>query len=85
MNLLTAIPVYNEEHTLHQVLQEVRRYSPDILVVDDGSTDRTAELLARETDLAVITQNDPSLRQIEIQRRAFAALFDQCQIRMPER
>src|SRR5437764_605883 len=55
MNLLTAIPVYNEEHTLHQVLQEVRRYSPDILIVDDGSTDRTAELLARETCLAVIT------------------------------
>ncbi|HEV3261865.1 MAG TPA: glycosyltransferase family 2 protein [Gemmataceae bacterium] len=46
MKLLTAIPVYNEEHHLESVLREVRRYSPDILVVNDGSTDRTAELLA---------------------------------------
>ena len=43
MNFLTAIPIFNEESTLHQVLQEVRRYSPDILVINDGSTDRTAE------------------------------------------
>src|SRR5262245_62701557 len=55
MNLLTAIPVYNEERHLEGVLQEVRRYSPHILVVNDGSTDRTAELLARQPDLRVIT------------------------------
>ena len=33
----------------------MRRYSPDILVVNDGSTDGTAELLAQQTDLHVIT------------------------------
>jgi len=46
MKLLTAIPVYNEEHHLEGILREVRRYSPDVLVVNDGSTDRTADLLA---------------------------------------
>jgi glycosyltransferase involved in cell wall biosynthesis len=55
MRFLTAVPVYNEERNLHAVLQEVRRYSANILVVNDGSTDRTAELLARESDLNVIT------------------------------
>jgi dolichol-phosphate mannosyltransferase len=55
MRFLTAIPVYNEERHLEGVLQEVRRYSPDILVVNDGSTDRTAELLAGENGLHVIT------------------------------
>jgi glycosyltransferase involved in cell wall biosynthesis len=55
MRFLTAIPVYNEERHLHKVLEEVRRYSPDILVVNDGSTDRTAELLAQEPALTVIT------------------------------
>src|SRR5881398_2520371 len=55
MKVLTAIPVYNEERHLEGVLREVRRYSPDILVINDGSTDRTAELLARQPDLAVIT------------------------------
>jgi dolichol-phosphate mannosyltransferase len=52
---LTAIPVYNEERHLEAVLREVRRYSPEILVVNDGSTDRTADLLARHSDLHVIT------------------------------
>ncbi len=55
MKLLTAIPVYNEERHLESVLREVRRYSPHILVINDGSTDRTAELLSRHHDLAVIT------------------------------
>jgi dolichol-phosphate mannosyltransferase len=55
VKLLTAIPVYNEQQHLDGVLREVRRYSPDLLVVDDGSTDRTAELLARHHDLRVIT------------------------------
>jgi dolichol-phosphate mannosyltransferase len=53
--MLTAIPVYNEERHLHDVLEEVRRYSSDILVVNDGSTDRTAELLTAEPGLTVIT------------------------------
>jgi dolichol-phosphate mannosyltransferase len=55
MPFWTAIPVYNEEQHLDSVLQEVRRYSSKILVVDDGSTDRTPELLARQPDLTVIT------------------------------
>ena len=55
MKFLTAIPVYNEERHVAAVLDEVRRYSPDILVVNDGSTDRTGELLARQEGLQVIT------------------------------
>lgn len=55
MKLLTAIPVYNEERHLENVLREVRRYSPNILVIDDGSTDGTAELLERWPDVSVIT------------------------------
>jgi dolichol-phosphate mannosyltransferase len=55
MKVVTAIPVYNEEKHLETVLNEVRRYSPEIVVVNDGSTDRTAELLAREENLSVIT------------------------------
>ena len=53
--MLTAIPVYNEERHLESVLREVRRYSSRILVIDDGSTDRTPELLARQDGLEVIT------------------------------
>src|SRR5438045_313518 len=55
MNFLTAIPIYNEERHLEAVLDEIRRYSSHVLVVNDGSTDRTGELLARQHDLRVIT------------------------------
>src|SRR5947209_10825243 len=55
MRFLTAVPVYNEERSVEAVLREVRRYSPHILVVNDGSADRTPELLARQEGIDVIT------------------------------
>ncbi|MCA8999028.1 MAG: glycosyltransferase family 2 protein [Planctomycetaceae bacterium] len=51
---LTALPVYNEESHLLEVLDEVRQYSDDILVVDDGSSDRTPLLLQETDGIAVI-------------------------------
>ncbi len=47
--ILLGIPVYNEERYVTPVLAEVRRFAPsDILVIDDGSTDKTPTLLARQ-------------------------------------
>jgi glycosyltransferase involved in cell wall biosynthesis len=51
---LTALPVYNEEAHLLEVLPEVLRYAPDVLIVDDGSTDRTPHLLAEMDGVEVI-------------------------------
>ena len=51
---LTALPVYNERTHVGPVLDEVTRYAGDILVVDDGSTDGTSELLAARSDVRVI-------------------------------
>ena len=48
MRILTAIPVYNEASHVRGVLAAARRYSPEILVVNDGSTDATSDLLAAE-------------------------------------
>jgi dolichol-phosphate mannosyltransferase len=55
MHVLTAIPVYNEERHVERVLDEVRRHAARILVVNDGSTDRTGELLAGQKDLEIVT------------------------------
>ena len=55
MRFLTAIPIYNEERSVEGVLAEVRRYSSDILIINDGSTDKTGQLLACQPDLRVIT------------------------------
>ncbi len=54
MRHLIAIPIYNEQKTLVQVLQQVRKHGADILVINDGSTDGTPQLLAEQTDLNVI-------------------------------
>ncbi len=53
---LIIIPVYNEEATLPRVLAEVRRAAPqsDIVVVDDGSTDRTAELVLQHPGIEMV-------------------------------
>ncbi len=55
MNTLTAIPVYNEEHHLLDVLGKVRRYCSHILVINDGSTDGTAALLAEQQEICIVT------------------------------
>ena len=54
MRILTAIPVYNEEAHLEPVLTEVLRHAEHVLVIDDGSTDRTPELLQRFPAIRVI-------------------------------
>jgi glycosyltransferase involved in cell wall biosynthesis len=54
MRLLTAIPVHNEEKYLEDVLREVSRHAENILVVDDGSTDQTPELLRRLAAVKVL-------------------------------
>ena len=51
---LTALPVYNEVKHVGPVLDQVLQYSPDVLVVDDGSTDGTSELLSRRKDIRVV-------------------------------
>jgi glycosyltransferase involved in cell wall biosynthesis len=45
-NVLIALPAKDEEKKLGPVLDRIRRYFPgvDILIIDDGSSDRTAEI-----------------------------------------
>lgn len=45
MRTLVAIPVYNEAEHVRSVLEQVREHTPNLLILDDGSTDRTPEIL----------------------------------------
>lgn len=46
MKFLTALPVYNEERHVAEVLERVHGYSSDVLIINDGSSDGTARELA---------------------------------------
>lgn len=41
------IPTYNNYKTLHQVIEGVLVYTNDVIVVNDGSTDSTSEILTQ--------------------------------------
>lgn len=45
--ITAVIPAYNEERTIAQVVEESRRHASEVLVVDDGSEDATADLAMR--------------------------------------
>ncbi len=47
MRTLIAIPIYNEEDHVQSVLERVSEFADNILVLDDGSSDATPEILER--------------------------------------
>jgi dolichol-phosphate mannosyltransferase len=53
--ILTILPVYNEVAHVGAALDETVRFSADVLVVNDGSTDGTTSLLASRNDIQVIS------------------------------
>jgi glycosyltransferase involved in cell wall biosynthesis len=52
---IVIVPAYNEEHTVGRVIEEIQAFDPGfaIVVVDDGSTDRTA-LVAERVGVQVL-------------------------------
>lgn len=55
MNHCAIIPTYNNDKTLVAVIDKVRQTVPHVIVVNDGSTDNTAALLARYADTPDVT------------------------------
>ena len=75
MQISVVIPSYNRSHTLPRALQSVIAQTSavdEIIVVDDGSTDASAEMLAREFP-QVIVLKQPNLGVSAARNRGIAA------------
>lgn len=55
LNCCVVIPTYNNADFLAPLLKQVLDYGPPVIVVNDGSTDRTADILAEFKSLVVIS------------------------------
>lgn len=74
MRILLAIPVYNEVRHVDDVLAKAKTFNCNILVIDDGSSDGTAEKLAGRKDVHVLRHvKNQGYGQSLIDAFAFAA------------
>jgi len=55
VSISVIIPAYNEEQRIGEALKSVAQYADEVLVIDDGSTDNTANA-AKEKGAVVIHQ-----------------------------
>jgi len=55
---LILVPVFNEENSIKEMLEKIRQHNRNaaILVINDGSTDRTSALLKNQRDIYTISR-----------------------------
>ncbi len=79
MRISVIIPAYNEEKTIQDVLYALLREMPEaheIIVVDDGSTDRTADLaeaFSQRIAIVKVIRQTPNQGKTAALRAGFAA------------
>lgn len=56
MKLVAVIPAFNEESNIKRVIAETKRYVDDIIVIDDGSSDRTSAI---SSEAGAVVVNHP--------------------------
>ncbi|HSH65568.1 MAG TPA: DUF2062 domain-containing protein [Bacteroidia bacterium] len=71
LNCCIIIPTYNNEQALVDVINEALLYTPHVIVVNDGSTDHTASILASFDAIHVISYSPNQGKGIAL-RKALA-------------
>ncbi|ELR71314.1 glycosyl transferase, family 2 [Fulvivirga imtechensis AK7] len=66
-----VIPTYNNEGTLATVINDVLAYTDDIIVVNDGATDNTREILTSFGDRIQVTTHEVNQGKGRALRNAF--------------
>ena len=68
LKICVLIPTYNNERTLQRVIDGVLDYTDQVIIVNDGSTDSTAQILDRY----------PQLQRLDIPKNIGKAMFHHC-------
>ena len=55
LNIVIVVPTYNNAKTIGGVLSDIKQYANHIIVVNDGSTDDTAQILSEIEGIEIIT------------------------------
>ncbi|MCX6296374.1 MAG: DUF2062 domain-containing protein [Bacteroidetes bacterium] len=55
LNCCVIIPTYNNEQTISELITDVLKFTNDIIIVNDGATDKTSEILKRYPTLQIIS------------------------------
>ncbi len=73
INVCVIIPTYNNQNTLVRVIESVREYMPDnrIIIVNDGATDSTSELLIPYESMVSVLKNEVNRGKGYSLRKAF--------------
>lgn len=66
-----VIPTYNNEGTLKGVIQDVLQYTENVIVVNDGATDNTGEILASFADQLQVIKHEENQGKGMALRHAF--------------
>jgi glycosyltransferase involved in cell wall biosynthesis len=68
-SLSVVIPAYNEEKRIARVIHDIKTQGYDVLVVDDGSTDKTSEVAEKMG--ARVVRNPRNLGYVKTIKRGF--------------
>lgn len=60
LKVAVLIPTYNNQKTLARLIDSVLEYTSDLIIVNDGATDSTKEILEKYSELAVIISYEPN-------------------------
>ena len=60
--IIVVIPVFNEEKTIQNIINEISNFCDYVIAVNDASTDNTGELLnGLDNKKLIVLENDKNL------------------------
>lgn len=75
LNCCVIIPTYNNAKTLESVIREINLYTDDIIVVNDGSTDATGEIIRQFPQIQTVTLSKNTGKGFALRKGFAHAMF----------